>query len=269
MSAEAATFPFPFQHDLYELFDPIFSKHTSLFSTCPGRGYPLRTLRHPATTSFLVAGSYMGIEPSVIPESIWSYLFKKLELHYCIPSISIKQVRVQLNRYGNKNGVHPLSLYPHTDSAPVNLRPIFINIPISGTDSVRTDFYEFLPTGQVCPIDDLFDIDGKSKAHSPLNLTSFLSDNKQYCDSNSLTLHLWRRYFSLIVDPGSFGTFRSDVFHAPHITSGVYSRNCVGIFIYYTTDSTLPEPDFNGESLFTKILSDSFHYFDNEPVGFI
>jgi hypothetical protein len=78
MNAEAATFPFPFQQELYELFDPIFSNNTSLFSTFPGRGYPLRTSRHQATTSFLVAGSYMGIEPSVIPEFIWSYLLKKL-----------------------------------------------------------------------------------------------------------------------------------------------------------------------------------------------
>jgi len=269
MSPEAASFIFPYHQILYDLFNTVFETNSTLFSSSPGRGYPFSTPRHQATTSFLVAGSYMGVEPSVIPEVVWTYLFHHIEQHYSICLSTIRQVRVQLNRYGNKKAFHPLSLYPHTDSSPSQHRPIFINIPISKTTPVRTDFYEFLPTHKSRPHDDLFDIDGVTKSHSPTNLTSFLLENKHYCDSKSLILKLWKRHLSLVVEPGYFGTFRSDYYHAPYIESGDFPRNSVGIFIYYSVNSSAPPPNFDKYSLFTQTLSDSFHYVNNEPVSFI
>jgi len=268
MDFVACSFLVDFYSEFHNLFSDVFTNAQSLFSRQPGRGYPLPLARVDAASSFLVSGAYMGIEPSVIPQKLWISLLQQVCSRTSLEPASLKQVRVQLNKYGGTSSVHPLALYPHTDSAPDSLSPVFVNIPIESESPVITKFYRFIPTQKTYPVNDLFDTVGAKRSHSPLTLTEYLKDNRQYTNSEVLKLSKWEETGSLSISAPYAGCFTSDHFHAPYISSDCSLRNTLAIFLYF--DPSYTPPAFTSlDTDFQQILIRSFSVVNDEPLSVI
>lgn len=220
--------------------------------------------------SYLTAGEYYPVEPSVFTSIFWQTVIKWVSEKLGYSESELITCRCQFNAIPENAYYHPLSISPHADSLNHNYNIAAINIPIQSTQQFSTAFWShslygsFL--GEFNHSLDETSLDIKNHPFHARDLLKILDDNLNYVDHDNLKLENWSLRKITCTPTNTATLYDGRNFHSPYLitkktnvlTSRWEVRWSLAIFVVYR--SIIPhiksstDTNSDKELLYTRII---------------
>jgi len=210
-------------------------------------------------SSYLTAGEYYPVEPSILTQDFWSNLLIWVEYALGFEKKDLIACRCQLNVIPELAKYHPLAIAPHADSLGSNVNVAAINIPLQTHQAFLTGFWTHntCGTGLDFKRDFKFDFSsskGLLKSSAIPNpfaieeLLTLINDNPKYLDSSELILRSWRLESIINTKIGSGLLYNGRLFHSPYLITQKVSqlnenkiyRKSLAIFLVFNSNFAYP-----------------------------
>lgn len=170
--------------------------------------------------SYLTAGEYYPVEPSIFSIQLWQDIMSWIEAKLGFPESDIVMCRCQLNVILDNAIYYPLSISPHADSLNADLEVAAINIPIESGQDFLTGFW--LNDNHGAKLGSARDMNSASCSSNPFsvrNLELIIDENCAYTDSQKIRLPNWTLDSIEETKIGSAILYDGRLFHAPYLRS--------------------------------------------------
>ncbi len=171
--------------------------------------------------SYLTAGEYYPIEPSVFTRKFWERILQWVNEKLGYFESDLITCRCQLNVIPENALYHPLSISPHADSLNHNYDIAAINLPLQCAQQFSTAFWSHLLYGSFMgafsnnPKGVSLDI--KNHPFHARDLIKILDENQEYGDSTSVKLNGWKLKKIVNTPLHSATLYDGRNFHSPYL----------------------------------------------------